>query len=191
MLKYVLFLSGKTIGGRPVMGHIANLATAEGDAMQIRFQYKTAWGYGGYMGRTMAGRESSYDYAGDIEVLARLSAQRERPDKILCEMSTTYKTIYGGMNETASEQQQYELKFIGDRSYLATTENKIVICSIFASDFRRYSNNQYVTFTLVYGNNTVPLIDPINGSPVFQINLESAFKAGNTTEKSGVSNGVD
>jgi len=73
----------------------------------------------------------------------------------------------------------FQQKHCKSMNYYALIEDaiflkQIIISTEKASDLKIYPRNQYIKFTLVYDKFTVPLIDPMNGYPGFQINLYSA-----------------
>ena len=159
------------------MFNCAHLGTAEGDTMEVRFEPKLTWGPDGYKGRYMAGRESYFNYGKNICVGVKLSKHRPLPDIILSEIIG----FYGAINHSpgGTNRQQYNLAHVNENEYLAETDNEMIISTVHHSGLKLYADKQYINFTLVYAsgpNNVVPLIDPISGSPFFQISLHCTME---------------
>jgi hypothetical protein len=155
----------------------AHLGTAEGDTMEVRFEPKPTWGPNGYKGRYMAGREPYFNYGKNICVGVKLSKHRPLPNIILSEIIG----FYGAMNYSpnGANRQQYNLAHVNENEYLAETDTELILSTVQNSELKLYPDKQYINFTLVYASGTnyvVPLIDPISGSPFFQMCLHCTLE---------------
>jgi hypothetical protein len=61
----------------------------------------------------------------------------------------------------------------GESTYSGRIADEILIATA-ESDESFHSNEQGVEALLAFGPDRVPLIDPINGTPQFQVNLDMA-----------------
>jgi hypothetical protein len=147
---------------------VARLKAVTGESVEIRFSIDpyvrgTTWIATPGSGGTRSTK------ATDIRVSLDVPPDRPLPDRVLV-------TLHAEPEEGPDREFQLTLEPTGERSYSGQIDCRLRIMS--GGHGEMYSRQQAIEFVLIRGPHRETLVDPINRTTRFQINLDQASLSG-------------